>query len=88
MDEKLKIQNLSRFFDSSFLVNCDSSGFLNNRGTESVTFTCFLSERTIVRKNSAKCKRKDSGCGNGYLNFELSKRMRKMFLFYFIFRTK
>lgn len=42
MDEKPKIQNLSRFFDSSFLVNCDSSGFLNNRGTESVTFTSFF----------------------------------------------
>ena len=53
-----------------------------------MTFTSFLSERTIVRKNSAKCKRKDSGYGNGYLNFEFSKRMRKMFLFYFIFQTK
>ena len=87
-DEKPKIQNLSRFSDSSFLVNCDSSEFLNSRGTEFVTFTSFLSERTIVRKNSAKCKRKDSGYGNGYPNFELSKRMRKMFLFYFIFQTK
>lgn len=53
-----------------------------------MTFTSFLSERTIVRKNSVKCKRKDSGYGNGYLNFGLSKRMRKMFLFYFIFQTK
>lgn len=44
-DEKPKIQNLSQFSDSSFLVNCDTSGFLNNRGTEFVTFTSFFYRR-------------------------------------------